>query len=155
MTGEPPFILRAGTAADADPLARILRQALTAAVPEVPVRYTPREDAAFVRNKVLAQTDVTVAEVSGEPVGFASLARSFIAHLYVAEPFWRRGIGTALVDRAKAPADRLELFTFQANASARAFYAAQGFREVTFSDGSTNEERMPDVRLLWERAADA
>ena len=44
--------------------------------------------------------------------------------------------------------DSLQLWTFQVNDRARAFYARHGFREVELTDGATNEEHEPDVRLL-------
>ena len=46
--------------------------------------------------------------------------------------------------RSVAP-DDCDLFTFQRNERARAFYEAHGFRIVNLSDGSRNEEGEPDV----------
>ena len=37
---------------------------------------------------------------------------------------------------------------------ARRFYEARGFRAIRFTDGAGNEEKTPDVRYRWERAAD-
>ena len=51
-------------------------------------------------------------------------------------------------DDAKA-AGHLTLWTFQANDGARRFYAREGFREVEFTDGAGNAEKLPDVRLEW------
>ena len=45
--------------------------------------------------------------------------------------------------------DGLELYTFQENAAARAFYEHHGFMAVWFGDGSANEEGQPDVRYAW------
>jgi putative acetyltransferase len=42
---------------------------------------------------------------------------------------------------------------FQANARARRFYVARGFRAIRFTDGSDNEQRTPDVRYRWQRPA--
>ncbi len=39
----------------------------------------------------------------------------------------------------------IRLYCFHANTGARAFYERHGFKAVAFSDGSTNEERCPDV----------
>jgi hypothetical protein len=48
-------------------------------------------------------------------------------HLYV-RPGWQRGIGLSLFTKAKALSPlRLEVWTFQRNSNARAFYEAQGF----------------------------
>jgi hypothetical protein len=61
---------------------------------------------------------------------------------------------------AKAKALRpggLRLYAFQRNRHARAFYEARGFAPVSFSDGTGNEEREPDVLYQWrgERSEEA
>ena len=38
---------------------------------------------------------------------------------------------------------------FQRNSNARAFYEAQGFRAVGYTDGR-NEENEPDVKYEWK-----
>ena len=38
-------------------------------------------------------------------------------------------------------------------ARARRFYEERGCRAVRFTDGRDNEEKVPDVRYRWERAA--
>ena len=64
-----------------------------------------------------------------------------------------RGVGKALLDTAKARSDRLELWCFQANAGARRFYAREGLAEVERTDGAGNDEKLPDVRLVWPAPA--
>jgi ribosomal protein S18 acetylase RimI-like enzyme len=39
----------------------------------------------------------------------------------------------------------IRLYTFQENVQARRFYERHGFVAIRFSDGSSNEERCPDV----------
>jgi GNAT superfamily N-acetyltransferase len=75
-----------------------------------------------------------------------------VDHLYVAPEHWRRGYGPLLLNAAKQSADALQLWTFQRNRDARAFYATAGFREVELTAGERNEERTPDVRLVWRSA---
>ena len=61
-----------------------------------------------------------------------------------------RGIGTALLDRAKKLApDGLTLFTHQRNERARAFYERLGFRAVQFGV-SPPPESEPDVKYTWD-----
>jgi GNAT superfamily N-acetyltransferase len=73
-------------------------------------------------------------------------------HLYVQPEVRRRGIGLALLHKAKALSpQRISLFTFQRNFDARAFYEAQGFHAVEFTDGHSNEENEPDIRYVWRR----
>ena len=62
------------------------------------------------------------------------------------------GAGTLLLEAAKsADVVALELWCFEANVRARRFYEARGFHAIRFTDGSGNEERMPDVRYRWQR----
>ena len=105
---------------------------------------------AFYNDFVFVERQVWVA---GEPIqGFLAMeaAADHVTALYVATP--GQGIGKALLDHAKGGRASLELHTFQDNTGARAFYAREGFREVSFTDGD-NEEGLPDVLLRWERSA--
>jgi GNAT superfamily N-acetyltransferase len=109
----------------------------------------------------LDDTDVLVAEASGEVAGFAALAvpaRDIddpavgeITGLYVHPRHWRRGIGRALVDAAAAElrdqgCDVMAVWTYEAGPTGRGFYAALGFAP----DGARKiDERtgVPEVRL--------
>jgi GNAT superfamily N-acetyltransferase len=83
--------------------------------------------------------------------GFVAREGDLIPALYVAAPWRGHGLGRRLIDDAKALSPgRLTLWTFQANEGARRFYKRAGFAEVELTDGSHNQERMPDVRLMWE-----
>ncbi|MNI84182.1 putative acetyltransferase [compost metagenome] len=64
-----------------------------------------------------------------------------------------RGIGSRLLDIAKANHVRLNLWTFQKNAGARFFYESQGFEVVRETDGADNEEQEPDILYSWRRCA--
>jgi GNAT superfamily N-acetyltransferase len=65
-----------------------------------------------------------------------------------------RGVGSALLDHAKALAPTgLALWTFVSNTPARLFYEHRGFLPVGGTDGSGNEEGAPDVRYLWRPGA--
>ncbi|OIQ76584.1 putative acetyltransferase [mine drainage metagenome] len=74
----------------------------------------------------------------------------WLNHLYVAPNFQGIGIGGSLLAIAKnlSPTG-LQLWTFQENHYARKFYRDHGFVEMEATDGSRNEERTPDVRLIW------
>ncbi len=84
-------------------------------------------------------------------MGFIAVKQGDIAGFYVAEGHRGRGIGKALLDAVKAEEPRLALWTFQANVDAIRFYAREGFCEVERTDGAGNEERLPDVRMIWRR----
>ena len=47
----------------------------------------------------------------------------------------------------------LQLWAFQRNTAARAFYEAHGFTVQRLTDGSGNEEGEPDVLYAWSRPA--
>ncbi len=146
--GIPP--MRRGVPGDAPACADILKDWIDtrAWMPRV---HTPEDVAAFYADFVFVERDVWVI---GEPLaGFMALDRAedCVTALYVATP--GRGLGKALLDRAKAGRAALTLWTFQANADARRFYAREGFSEVRRTDGD-NEESLPDVLLRWERGQD-
>jgi GNAT superfamily N-acetyltransferase len=83
-------------------------------------------------------------------VGFMVLGDGWIEQLYLEPEYIGRGLGADFVAFAKEQRPTgLQLWTFAVNASARRFYARQGFAEVEETDGATNEEREPDVRLVW------
>ena len=66
----------------------------------------------------------------------------------------RRGVGTALLERAKELApEGLTLFTHQRNERARAFYERRGFRAVQFGV-SPPPESEPDVKYAWDSTED-
>ncbi len=76
---------------------------------------------------------VYVAEVQGELAGFVSVWEpdSFVHHLYVAAAHRKRGIGSALLAALESSLPRpYRLKCAEANTTALAFYAKQGWREV-------------------------
>jgi putative acetyltransferase len=119
-------------------------------MPWLPKLHTEAEDRRFFGERVLRECEVLVVRRSGAPVGFLALKDDMVEHLYVRPEAQREGIGSALLDAAKARRPSgLRLWVFERNSGARAFYARHGFTEVTRTDGSGNEEREPDVLLAW------
>ena len=91
-----------------------------------------------------------VAERDDEPVGVLALDGDDLDQLYVVPEAAGQGIGSMLVDLAKAlRPDGLALWVFQSNTDALRFYSDRGFAEVRRTDGESNEERAPDVRMVW------
>jgi putative acetyltransferase len=117
----------------------------------LPRLHTPEEDRAFFAERVVPEQDVLVAEENGSIVGFVAMsARGFVEHMYVDPSRVRRGIGTALLERAKqAMPDGFRLWVFQQNEPARRFYERHGLVMVEETDGSGNEEKTPDVLYEW------
>lgn len=119
--------------------------------PWMPRIHTPEENRGFGR-MVIDKTDVSVARVDGQVVGFIAQRLGFIHSLYMTRLARGQGIGKQLLDCAKSQQDALELRSFQANMNARKFYARHGFVEVEQTDGRANDEKLPDVRLIWARS---
>lgn len=155
-----PMHLRAATAADATRVAEILLASRAVHLPFVRPAHTPDETRAWVGEVLVPGGGVRLAEVDGH--ARAVLAQGidngvgWIEQLY-AEPGWTgRGLGEALLTAALADlnaagADTVRLWCFQANTGARRFYERHGFVAVEFTDGSGNEEGIPDV--LYERSS--
>ena len=75
---------------------------------------------------------------------------SWIEQLYLLPAWVGQGIGTKLLDLARAELrPPIRLYTFQANERARCFYESRGFRAIAFGDGTGNEEKCPDVLYEW------
>jgi len=103
----------------------------------------------FFRDHVLPRCRVWVAEDSGALLGTLALEAPWIRQLTVFPEFQRRGVGTALLRKARecSPVE-LRLFTFERNDKARAFYEKHGFVPVAFGI-SPPPEREPDVEYRW------
>ncbi|MFC4174065.1 GNAT family N-acetyltransferase [Microvirga sp. GCM10011540] len=130
-------------------IARLHRHVRRTSLPYLPDLHTPEEDLAFFRNRVFPAAEVWLAESEAELAGFAAVREGWLDHLYVSPSRHGRGIGSALLARAKESRRQLDLWTFQANGQARRFYERRGFRLVELTDGSANEERVPDARYRW------
>ena len=85
--------------------------------------------------------------------GFLARDGARIHALYTHPAARRQGIASRLIAEAQTAAHRLELWTAQDNAAARALYAAHGFYPVALSNGQGNDEGRPDMRMIWQRSA--
>ncbi|SLN60159.1 putative acetyltransferase [Roseivivax jejudonensis] len=150
MTG--PW-LRPARPTDAGGIAAILSD-WTDSTPWVPRVQSRAEDLALA-GAMVERGWVTLADTGAEHAaiaGFIARDAETVHALYVAP--WARGhgLGARLLDGAMATAPHLTLWTFEANLSARRFYARQGFVEVARTDGA-NDEGLPDIQYRWNRRA--
>ncbi|MGN6131148.1 MAG: GNAT family N-acetyltransferase [Nocardioidaceae bacterium] len=146
--------LRPATPEDAEVLASLATAARHAAVPHMPPPvHTADEDRAWIARQLAGEREAWVAEDPEDTdrlVGYVLLEPRFLHSLYVAPDRLRQGIGTALLDLVKAlRPDGFALWVFESNRRARAFYARHGLRELEHTDGATNEEGAPDLRMAW------
>lgn len=145
------IVVREAVAADAAAVAHVHVASREVTMPFLPPRK--RSDAeveAWVRDVVLVEKTVWVAERDGAVIGYAAVADGVLDALYLLADVRRQGIGTLLLDRAKRHSpDGLTLFVFQRNTDARAFYQRHGFTVVDENDGSRNMEHEPDLSMSW------
>ncbi len=141
--------LTEATPLDADALGRILGDWLRG-TGWIPVLHSREEDTSFLA-RMIANHRVLVARQEGVPLGFIGIRQGDIAGFYMAENARGKGFGKLLLDTVKKTEPRLALWTFQANTGAIAFYKREGFVEVERTDGAGNEEKLPDVRMIWRR----
>ena len=139
---------------DADAIADVYLESRKTFLPFAPLAHSDDEVRAWVRDHLLAAADVRVAVRGEDVVGLLALTRAdgsgWIDHLYLHPGAVGLGIGSALVAQAKETlGPPIRLYTFQANDGARRFYERHGFRAIAFGDGSSNEERCPDVLYAW------
>jgi putative acetyltransferase len=142
-------LIRPGLAADAATIAAVGRTSRRHFLPYLPDLHSLSEDEAFVKDKVLATCRVNVVEQAGFVVGFCAFRDGWVDHLYILPSHVGRGLGTMLLNAAKAQQAFLQLWVFQQNMRAIRFYVGHGFRKVLETDGAGNEERMPDALYEW------
>lgn len=123
-------------------------------MPGVPMAHPDEAVREWIRRDLIPAGRTTVAIVDNRVVGFIAVSMDadggWIDQLYVHPTWVGRGIGTALLDLARRQLSTpLRLYTFQVNRRARRFYERRGFRPVAFGDGSSNEEKCPDVLYEW------
>jgi GNAT superfamily N-acetyltransferase len=131
-------------------VADLYLRARKAAVPAIPPSVHDDDDVRrWARENLLPTHDVWLAEEDGTVIGFCALEPGWVGHLYLEPSRTGEGIGTLLLDHAKAEQPNgLDLWAFQSNTGARRFYERHGFVEVARTDGD-NEEGEPDVRYRW------
>jgi len=155
MPTEPPALhvqLRRADADDANAIADLYTEARIHAVPLMPpALHTNAEDRAYVARRLLEpDVQMWMAEDADGVAGFASLTSTWLNGLYVRPDRKGQGIGSALLDLTKSllPGG-FALWVFESNTPARELYRRRGLVELERTDGATNEERAPDVRMAW------
>ncbi len=144
--------LRPATAEDALILADLYTAARVAAVPAMPpAEHTNAEDRAWFAARLAdGEHEAWLAEASGSVLGYALFTDVWLDHLYVRPDRIGAGIGSLLLDVLKSlRPEGFCLWVFERNERARSFYLRHGLVELERTDGSANEERMPDVRMAW------
>lgn len=115
-----------------------------------PAIHTEDEVRTWFAEVLLPDGQSWVALDDGRIVAVLTLDGDDLDQLYVAPDAAGQGVGSTLVDLAKdLRPGGLALWTFQSNTRAQDFYRHHGFAEVRRTDGAENEERAPDLRMVW------
>jgi chorismate mutase/GNAT superfamily N-acetyltransferase len=160
MPTDPDLTVRPATPYDADALARLFWDARAAAYPSMPPTVHSFEEVGRWFLEVLGETPRTtpmpddretwVAERDGQVVGYLVLDPDWLDSLYVRPELTGRGIGTVLLDVAKGLRPHgFGLWVFESNVRAQEFYRRHGLVVLRRTDGQDNEERAPDLEMLW------
>lgn len=153
-----PPTLRAAAAEDAAAVARVLIDARRELMPFAPSAHDDADVRRWVARELIPAGGVTVAQVQDRVAGVLAVSQTpraaWIDQLHVHPSCVGAGLGRLLLAHALSALPRpLQLYTFQANHHARAFYEGHGFAAVAFGDGSANEERCPDVLYRLDAAS--
>jgi putative acetyltransferase len=142
-------VIRPAGADDVDAIAELYERSF-GTLSFLPTLHTLEEHRAWF-GRILEEREVWVWDEDGVILGFIALNDAMVDYLYVEPEVTGRGIGAALLDRAKTrrPAG-FSLWTFQQNDGARRFYERHGLRVVRLTDGEDNEERTPDALYAWQ-----
>lgn len=146
--------LRRARGGDAHQIADTWLRARAAAVPAIPPPVHPAHEVhEWFEAVVLPNKETWIAEEDGIVLALLVLDEDWIDQLYVAPGYTGNGIGTDLVNLAKACRPRgLRLWTFQTNRRAQRFYERHGFVPMDATTGD-NEEEAPDIRYEWRPPA--
>ncbi len=112
---------------------------------EIQQHYTLAGDTHYFQSVLTESCDIWLAENEEGLLGMMALEGDLINQLFVATTTQRRGVGTALLNKAlELHPDRLRAFTFQKNRAARAFFEKHGFLiiDASLSPAPENE---PDL----------
>jgi GNAT superfamily N-acetyltransferase len=149
MRPTEPLVLERARTEDAEEIAEVYLAAIADALAFVPRRYSDDEVRRWVRNVMLARGETWVARLGGRIVGFAALAGCMLDQLFLRPGYYRQGIGSLLLDKAKERSPRrLRLYAFGRNLRARAFYEAHGFR-IKAIDAAAATQEEPEIAYEW------
>jgi ribosomal protein S18 acetylase RimI-like enzyme len=145
------LIIRPLEDGEIDEVIRLWHETKLDAYPYLPLEQgrTVEEDGRFFREVILPRNSVWVAQDGAAVVGFLAIEGGYVDRLYIHPAHQRRGVGTALMARAKelSPSG-VQLHTHVKNTQARAFYEKHGFTAVKFGISPAPESE-PDVEYHW------
>ncbi|HGO6693936.1 TPA: N-acetyltransferase family protein [Legionella pneumophila] len=148
-------LLRKALNTDVNGIANVYLRSRKELVTFAPLIHTDECIHQWIRNDLLSEEQVIVAEENGIIIGMMSLTYDEgigrIRQLYIHPDAVGQGVGTLMIKKAKLIlGSPIQLYTFQENIGARRFYERHGFQAIDFNDGSGNEENCPAVLYEWK-----
>lgn len=145
---------RTATQSDAEAVAQVYLSSRKEFVSFAPIAHSDEAVYQWIRDILIPTNQVTVVEQDNKIIGMMALSTAgetgWIDQLYLHSDVVGRGIGTKLIEYAKAElGSPIRLYTFQENQGAIRFYERHGFKAIQYGDGSENEEKCPDVLYEW------
>jgi len=136
---------------DASALADLFIAARRAVEPAMPAPvHTPAGIHAWFVEQLTGGRETWVAERAGVLAGYLVLDVEWLDSLYVCPHTTGQGIGTILLDLAKSlRPGGFGQWVFESNLAAQRFYARHGLLALERTDGRDNEEREPDLTMVW------
>lgn len=152
--------VRSAAVQDAAVVTEVLCLSRRQYLPFAPLIHTDEEVREWIGDVLIPGNGVYVAEREDKVVAVLAISHDqvggWVDQLYVRPGYTGQGIGELLLQFAHTKlTPPIRLYTFQANAGARRFYERHGYRALSFTDGSGNEERCPDVLYEWRGAGTA
>lgn len=142
-----PAMIRTYQPADLDRLMQLWLQGNLQAHPFVPASYW-EENAPDVRRQ-LPQARLFLYEDAEGVQGFLGLVDGYIAGIFVDAAARSKGIGHALIERAKQAEQKLTLQVYLQNERACRFYRREGFVEA--ERGTDPATGQMELQMIWTR----
>lgn len=141
--------IRLARALDAGKLADILGAA-NAQLEWLPRLYSSAEEIMLIGEMIDAGW-VRSAYLGDMLAGFIARKGTEIHALALRPDLQGRGVARTLMRDAQSNANKLGLWSYQANDRASQFYERAGFTEILRTDGAGNDAYLPDIRYEWQR----
>src|SRR5215472_10089234 len=141
-------IIRRATLTDSAEVGEVFL-ASRATMTYLPRVHTDDDTRSFIAH-VVRDLETFVAERENRIVGFLAFRDRWLDHLYVHPSRFNTQTGTKLFAEARFQRpEGFQFWVFQQNAGARRFYERHGCALARLTDGSANEERLPDALYVW------
>ncbi len=96
----------------------------------------------------LSEAEIYIFDENSEILGFIGLNGSYVEGIFVNSGSQHKGIGTALLNKAKEMHSELTLSVYEKNIKARLFYEKNGFEII--SCGTDRETDEKEFRMMWK-----